>query len=95
MLSIKLLLNLSGLYQFCLNVFLSCTGVLDGQACSWNKSLLIGESCNLQILQTRQLFGGNTTQVFLFYLVFMLDMLIIANIFIQGVCVNGMSSTMK
>jgi hypothetical protein len=43
-------------------------GVLDGQACSWNKSLLIGESCNLQILETRQLSGGKTTQVFLYCL---------------------------
>ncbi|TYG77615.1 hypothetical protein ES288_A12G252700v1 [Gossypium darwinii] len=33
-------------------------GVLDGQACSWNKSLPTWESCYMQILQARQFSGG-------------------------------------
>ncbi|KAB2062747.1 hypothetical protein ES319_A10G173100v1 [Gossypium barbadense] len=32
-------------------------GVLDGQACSWNKSLPTWESCYMQILQARQFSG--------------------------------------
>jgi len=42
------------------------TGILDGQACSWDESLLIGESCNLQVPQTRQFFGGISSSVFFF-----------------------------
>lgn len=66
---IMILQNLSHLYQFCpwwhcgANNLLRGTGVLDGQACCWNKSLLTGESRNLQIFQTRQLSGGKTSKV--------------------------------
>jgi hypothetical protein len=53
----KILQNFSG--------FLRGRGVLDGQACSWNKSLLTGESCKLQILKTRLYFLEVKLHIFL------------------------------